>query len=150
MKYLTMECMYGDNEEAWEEACLNNDREYQAIKHLLPPEFVFLHDEVGFHDAIIKKITMSLGDTISGHMVIIDLEDPEGPPVIYQLTYKHVFDFQINRVNPLKTFRYVDMNVLADEIFREEDTFTHEMLCDNYTFFLRFRKVEVKRLEEKG
>lgn len=40
---------------------------------------------------------MSLGDTISGHTVIIDLEDPEGPPVIYQLTYKHVFDFQINR-----------------------------------------------------
>ena len=148
MKYLTIECMYGDNEEEWERACLKNNKEYQAIKHLLPQEFVSLHDEVGFHDAIIKKLTIILGDTINGHEVTIDLEDPEGPPTIYRLTYKHVFGFQINRINPLETIRYADMNVLATEIFHDKDTFTHEMLCDNYTFFLRFREVEVKRLEK--
>lgn len=143
MKYLTLNWFLNDDKEQSDKIFEEYARCFQSVSNKLPIKFLEIHKLMGFHDAIIKEIKIKLGSTATGHKIKMRVEDPADPSIVYTLVYHHVFDFKINRIDESKNVPiFKNMIILTDEILGEGDLLTHEILTDNYIFYVKFAKLK--------
>lgn len=139
MKYLTLERLFGDQEEEGIFASRCYWKEFEKISGSFPENFVLQFKRDALHDSRIQKIELLYRNDLK-ECVIFSLYDPYRD-VKSKIICQGIRDFRV-QLGGCNFPLHGEMIILYSEILPyKEKSFSYEILTEGYTIYFVFEKL---------